>query len=88
VVISKLGFGRSGIRKRTELVYTAFVQFRDRHLSASSANPSANPSTDEAPLRMLAMTLVVAGDRAATELDARMAAEITEIVRRLVTQEL
>ncbi|MBD2461622.1 S-layer homology domain-containing protein [Oscillatoria sp. FACHB-1407] len=86
VIISKLGFGRSGIRHRTELVYTAYVQFWDQHRCGSSTGVSP-------PLRSLGMTLIGAkklgnGDREATELDARMAAEVTEIVRRLVTDEL
>lgn len=84
VIISKLGFGRSSIRDRTELVYTALLQFVDKR-----------PRTENKPaiLRTVAMTLISAKDlndanQEATELDARMAAEITEILRRLMTQEL
>lgn len=85
VIISKLGFGRSGIRHRTELVYSAFVQFWDHH--------SCGSKTTAPQLRSLGMTLIGAkklgnGDREAIELDARMAAEVTEILRRVVTQEL
>jgi hypothetical protein len=84
VIISKLGFGRSGIRHRTELVYSAFVQFLDQHSCASAESPE---------VRSIGMTLIAAkklgdGDREAVELDARMAAEVTEILRRLVTDEL
>lgn len=87
VILSKLGFGRSGERNRTELVYSALVQFVDKHhCQDESLNP---PGT----LYMLSMTLLGAkglgdGDREAREIDARMAAEVTEILRRVVTQEL
>jgi S-layer homology domain len=84
VVISKLGFGRSSIRDRTELAYTALLQFVDKR-----------PRTENQPavLRTVAMTLIGAKDlndpnQEAIELDARMAAEVTEILRRLMTQEL
>jgi hypothetical protein len=84
VIISKLGFGRSSIRDRTELVYTALLQFVDQR-----------PRTENKPavLRTVAMTLISAKDlndanQEAIELDARMAAEVTEILRRLMTQEL
>jgi hypothetical protein len=84
VIISKLGFGRSSIRDRTELVYTALLQFVDKR-----------PRTENKPaiLRTVAMTLISAKDlndanQEAIELDARMAAEVTEILRRLMTQEL
>ncbi|MBW4514320.1 MAG: S-layer homology domain-containing protein [Timaviella obliquedivisa GSE-PSE-MK23-08B] len=84
VILSKLGFGRSSIRDRTELVYTALLQFVDQR-----------PRTENKPaiLRTVAMTLISAKDlndanQEAIELDARMAAEVTEILRRLMTQEL
>ncbi len=84
VILSKLGFGRSSIRNRTELVYTAFVQFVDKR-----------PRTEGKPAvwRSLCLTLLGAKNlndfnREATQLDARMAAEITEILRRVVTGEL
>jgi hypothetical protein len=85
VIISKLGFGRSSIRDRTELVYSAFFQFLDPHDCAKSGNQAAK-------LRAVGMTLIGAkqlgnGDREAVELDARMAAEVTEILRRVVTDE-
>jgi hypothetical protein len=84
VIISKLGFGRSTPRDRTELVYTALLQFVDKR-----------PRTVNQPaiLRTVAMTLIAAKDlndanAEAIDLDARMAAEVTEIVRQLMTQEL
>ncbi len=78
IILSKLGFGNTKFRKRTELTYTCFVQFSYR-----------------GRLKSIAMTLrgaraVGVGDfdREAAEIDARMAAEVTEILRRLVTGEL
>jgi hypothetical protein len=84
VIVSKLGFGRSSVRDRTELVYTALLQLVDKR--PRSVNQPAI-------LRTVAMTLVSAKDlnnanREAIELDARMAAEVTEILRRVMTQEL
>lgn len=84
VIISKLGFGRSSIRNRTELVYTALLQWVDKR-----------PRQENRPavIRTIAMTLLNAkglndSNREAIELDARMATEVTEILRRLMTQEL
>ena len=84
IIISKMGFGRSRPRNRTEIAYVALIQFVDRHL-----NSQGKPST----LRMLAMSLrgvksLNDPDSEATQLDARMAAEVTEILRRVVTEEL
>lgn len=90
VILSKLGFGASDLRSRIELIFTCLVQFiDDRPLSQSQ------PSV----LRTWAMTLRGASqkinstgqrdlDEEARCLDARMAAEVTEIMRRLITQEL
>lgn len=90
VILSKLGFGSSDSRDRTELTYTALVQFVDaRHQSA----------TQPAILRTVAMTLRAAVrrvgsngkrdlDEEARQIDTRMAAEVTEVLRRIVTQEL
>jgi hypothetical protein len=90
VILSKLGFGPSTTRDQTELVYTALLWFIDDR-----------PRTQKKPsvLRTLAMTLRgtvqkrgASGERDLDEearwLDARMAAEVTEILRRIVTQEL
>ena len=86
VILSKLGQGFSTTRQTVETVYTAFVQFVDER-SKASGKP--------AKLRTFAMTLRgakslqdVDSDRATVELDARMAAEVTEILRRVVTEEL
>lgn len=84
VIISKVGWGRSDSRDRTEITYTALVQFIDQR-----PKMTGNPSK----LRTLAMTLRAAKDlndanKEAIQLDARMAAEVTEILRRVVTEEL
>jgi hypothetical protein len=90
VIISKLGFGASDLRNRTELTYTALIQFVD---------PQPRATNQPAVLRTLGMTLRAAvqkvkatGDRDVDEearvIDTRMAAEVTEILRRIVTQEL
>ncbi len=84
VILSKLGFGRSAIRDRTELAYVALVQFIDKRPWAEGR---------PAVMRTLAMALIAAmdlgdPDQEARALDARMAAEVTEILRRFVTQEL
>lgn len=76
VILSKLGFGYSSSRKRTELTYTCFTQFEYQE-----------------KVRSIAMTLRGARalgdfDKEAVEIDARMATEVTEILRRLVTDEL
>lgn len=90
VIISKLGFGPSTARNQTELIYSALLWLIDDR-----------PRTQNKPavLRTLAMTLRgtvqklgSSGQRDLDEearwLDARMAAEVTEILRRIVTQEL
>jgi hypothetical protein len=84
VIISKTGWGRSNNRDRFEITYTAFIQFIDNRPKASD-----NP----AKLRTLAITLRAAKDlnnevKEERELDARMATEVTEILRRVVTEEL
>ncbi|CAN1208936.1 peptidoglycan-binding domain-containing protein [Tumidithrix helvetica PCC 7403] len=83
VVISKMGFGRSLIRDRTEATYTAFVQFADRLTKNSNGGK----------LRSFCFTLRAAKQlndpiQEALEVDARMATAVTEIVRRVVTEEL
>ncbi|HEY9761149.1 MAG TPA: hypothetical protein V6D07_01425 [Trichocoleus sp.] len=85
VIASKMGFGYSGQRRRTELVYSAFVQFAD-------TRPQVIDAQGFAPLRTFGFTLLAAkrlgdGDREATLLDARIAAEVTEIVRRVMLNE-
>ncbi|MEB3340347.1 hypothetical protein [Okeania sp.] len=76
VILSKLGFGYSSSRQRTELIYTCFTQFEYQR-----------------KVKSIAMTLRGAKalgdfDKEAVEIDARMAAEVTEIIRLLITDEL
>jgi len=85
VVISKMGFGYSDQRKQTELTYTACIQFVDR---LATSHDMSLPK-----LRSVNMTLRAAINlqdpvREALEIDARMAATVTEILRRIVTEEL
>lgn len=86
VIIFKVGWGSSDSRNRYEITYTALVQYIDRR-----PNVTGNPSK----LRTFAMTLRAAKalnlrdpNQEARELDARMVAEVTEILRRIVTEEL
>jgi hypothetical protein len=84
VILSKMGFGRSDSRDRTELVYLALIQFIDkRHWR--EGGPAVHTT--------LAMTLLGAcgggdADQEARAIDARMAAEVTEILRRVLIMEL
>lgn len=87
VILSKLGHGPSQLRQAIETTYMVFVQFGDR-LPTQTGQP--------ARLRTLAMTLrggIPIADfedynQESVRLDARMAAEVTEILRRVVTEEL
>jgi len=74
VIISKLGLGDSG------LTYVALTQFVDEHMK-----------TEEQPakVRTLGLALRVQGTGLSyPDRDARMAAGVTEIIRRVVTEEL
>ena len=82
VIISKLGYGYSNSRNTFEITYTAFVQFIDERFKSG---------TQLGKLRTLAMTLrgvTNPGNNQWAELDARMAAGVTEIIRRIVTEEI
>jgi len=82
VILSKLGYGYSNSRNTFEITYTAFVQFIDKRFKSG---------TLQGKLRTLAMTLrgvTNPGDNKWAELDARMAAGVTEIIRRVVTEEI
>ena len=93
VIISKLGDGYSDSRKSTEIVYLALVQFT-LDLPKTGRKPAdlitlgfalrgAKPLQETNP-----NAIEQAKNRDAVELDARMATEVTEILRRVVTQEL
>ncbi|MBE9211743.1 peptidoglycan-binding protein [Plectonema cf. radiosum LEGE 06105] len=82
VIISKLGYGYSSSRNTFEITYTAFIQFIDERLKSSS---------QLGKLRTFAMTIrgvTNPGNGKWAELDARMAADVTEIIRRVVTEEI
>lgn len=78
VILSKLGFGYSSSRRRTELTYSCFTQFEFRSQRFSIA------------LSLRGAKALGSGKfhQEAVEIDARMAAEVTEILRRLVMGEL
>ena len=86
VIISKLGYGVNSIRRTVETVYVALVRVVDE-LPHAARQP--------AKLRTLAMTLrvekVLDGssnvDHKAIEIDARVGAEVTEIIRRSLAEE-
>lgn len=87
VIISKLGFGPSGTRNTVELVYLALVQFVDNRYQGENK---------PGQLRSVCMTLrgekavrdINSYDYEAITLDASMAAEVTELLRRIVTDEI
>jgi hypothetical protein len=87
VILSKLGHGPSSLRQTIETTYMALVQFVD---------PLPKSTGNSAKLRSVAMTLrgvipiqdLENFDDESIRLDARMAAEVTEILRRVITEEL
>ena len=81
VIISKLGNGYSNTRGTNEITYVAFTQFIDGRNIDNNENGK---------FRTLAMTLraSVQPSQNFVELDARIAAEVTEIIRRLIMDKL
>lgn len=82
-IISKSGFGRSSLRDRTELSYSAVVHF-------SLPRQGTSDFTATHQRYALGLTLIAAKDTGnrneeARHVDALMAAEVTEILRRVVT---
>lgn len=94
VIISKSGFGRSDERDRTELTYCALVQFSlPRALNPQGRGQSAPDPTAIYQRYSLCFTLIAAQDvgdanKEARYVDALMAASVTEIIRRAVTETL
>ncbi|OIP75001.1 MAG: hypothetical protein AUK48_08545 [Oscillatoriales cyanobacterium CG2_30_44_21] len=86
VVISKMGFGYSDQRKQTELTYTACIQFIDRLALSDDGLPL--PKLRSVNMTLRAVLNLKDSAREALEIDARMAATVTEILRRIVTEEL
>ncbi|HEY9865127.1 MAG TPA: hypothetical protein V6D21_13210 [Candidatus Obscuribacterales bacterium] len=87
VILSKMGYGNSVLRQTVEICYVAFVQFID-----------SLPNTNQKPAEFRTLALALRGvipinnqgdfTQQALELDARMAAEVTEILRRVVVETL
>lgn len=94
VIISKSGFGRSDERDRTELTYCALVQFSlPRGLGSQGRGQSAPDPTAIYQRYSLCFTLIAAqnvGDanKESRYVDALMAASVTEIIRRAITETL
>jgi len=84
VILSKLGFGRSSARDRTELTYIALIQFADTR-PRRQGKPAIQHTI---ALSLLGAKALNDANAEARQLDARMAAEVTEILRRIVTLEL
>jgi Putative peptidoglycan binding domain len=79
VIFSKMGYGLEGDdSKGWAITYAAFVQLKDHH------------SGDPAKLRTLSMALRIptTNDATGRKHDAKMSAEVTEILRRVVDEEL
>lgn len=86
VIISKSGFGRSDQRDRTELTYSALV-----HLSLprqGAADPTAAYQQYALSFTLIVTKQTGDGNEEARYVDARMAADVTEILRRAVTNAL
>lgn len=83
-VFSKLGFGFSdpekGGRNVTELVYTAFVQFIDQQ-NLNEPKPRSFALT-------LRSSLKGGGNTVSIKVDTAIATAVTEIIRRIVTDEI
>lgn len=90
VIISKSGFGRSDERDRTELTYSALVQFS---LPRTGRNGSMPDPTAAYQRYSLCFTLIASqntgnANAEARYVDALMAASVTEIIRRAATETL
>ena len=81
VILSKLGNGYSNSRGTNEITYVAFTQFIDER------NTNDNQYSK---FHRLAMTLraMVPPSQNFVEVDARIAAEVTEIIRRVIMNQL
>ncbi|MEL6939140.1 MAG: S-layer homology domain-containing protein [Cyanobacteria bacterium J06598_1] len=83
VILSKSGFGRSDQRDRTELTYSALIQFDLPRTGAT--DPTASYRQCTFGLTLIAAQRTGNSDQEARFVDALMAAEVTEIVRRIAT---
>ena len=82
VIVSKSGFGRSDQRDRTELTYSALVQFSLPRLGA--LDPTASYQYYSFALTLIAAQATGDANQEARFVDALMAAEVTELIRRIV----
>jgi|JFJP01.1.fsa_nt_gi hypothetical protein len=85
VVISKMGFGYSEQRKQSELTYTACIQFVDR---LATSHEQSLPKLRSVNMTLRAVLDLKNPNREALEIDSIMAATVTEILRRIVREEL
>ena len=88
VVISKMGFGFSDQRQQTELTYTAHVQWIDHLAKFAKAHEQPAPKLRSVTMTLRAALKLQNPDQEALEIDARMASAVTEILRRIITEEL
>ena len=86
VILSKSGFGRSDLRDRTELTYCALVQFSLPRTDATDF--SASHQHYSFGLTLIAAQRTGDANQEARFVDALMATEVTEIIRRIVKGEL
>lgn len=86
VILSKSGFGRSDGRDRTELTYCVLAQFSLPRANAS--DPTASHQHYAFGLTLIAEKRTGNGHQEARSVDALMAAEVTEIIRRMVKGQL
>ncbi|WP_448564997.1 hypothetical protein [Trichothermofontia sp.] len=77
VILSKMGFGRSGIRDRTELSYVVLGQWQDTRYQPARSQAFC--------LTLLAAQANNDPDEEARILDARIATEVTEILYHLTS---
>ena len=82
VILSKSGFGRSDQRDRTELTYSALVQFSLPRVGAT--DPSASYQQYSFAFTLIAAEATGDGNQEARFVDALMAADVTELIRRVV----
>ena len=90
VILSKSGFGRSDLRDRTELTYCALVQFSLPRTPATGgvADPTASHQQYSFGMTLIAAQRTGDANQEARFVDALMATEVTEIIRRIIQGQL
>lgn len=86
VILSKSGFGRSDERDRTELTYCALAQFSLPRQGAT--DPTASHQHYALGFTLIGAEKTGDGNQEARFVDALMAAEVTEIVSRMINGQL